>query len=192
MEQISNLNTLPENLPIPEDDGAAQHLEGMMFPEIHIESTDGVSVDTAQFKKGITVIYCYPMTGRPDEEVPQGWDEIPGARGCTPETLGYKDKCDAFTSRDVRLYGMSTQTTEYQKEMVDRLGVPFPILSDVNFELTNHLNLPTFEAEGKKLLKRLTMVVKDGIIIKVFYPVFPPDKNAEEVFNWIKDQLFKF
>lgn len=167
------------------DDSKADHLEGMVFPELSISSTDGVLVNTAEFKNGMTVIYAYPMTGRPDEEVPRGWDEIPGARGCTPQTLGFKEKCDAFTTEHIRLFGLSTQDTEYQKEMVDRLDIPFPILSDAKLELTKLLNLPTFEAEGKILLKRLTMVVKNGVIVKVFYPVFPPDKNAEEVLNWI-------
>ncbi len=182
---MSNLTELPKNLPRPIDDGLANHLMGTVFPGITLQSTGGNLVNTKEFKKGLTVIYCYPLTGRPDQELPKGWNEIPGARGCTPQALTFKESYDDFKKKNIKLFGLSTQTTEYQKEMVERLGLPFPILSDSDFKLTKLLNLPTLEVEGKILLKRLTIVIQDGIIIKVFYPVFPPNINAEEVLNWL-------
>jgi len=170
----------------PTDDGLADHLEGTIFPKVSFPSTNDNLVDTSDFKEGLTVIYCYPLTGRPNQEAPKEWEQIPGAKGCTPQTLSFKEKYDEFKKRNIKLFGLSTQTTEYQKEMVKRLDVPFPILSDAELKLTKLLNLPTFEVEGKILLKRLTMITKDGVIVKVFYPVFPPDLNAEEVLGWIR------
>lgn len=176
---------VPSDLPRPEDDGAADNLTGMKFPEITLKSTSGESVNTSSLTQGITVIYCYPKTGRPDEEMPKGWDDIPGARGCTVQALDFSKKYNEFERRGVQVFGMSTQTTDYQKEMVNRLQVPFPILCDTNFTLTKLLKLPTFEVAGEVLLKRLTMIIKDGIIVKVFYPVFPPNEDAGEVLAWL-------
>lgn len=177
--------TLPSNLPVPQDDGAARHLTGMRVPPITLTSTANRRVNLAEIARDRTVIYCYPRTGAPGQPVPAGWDAIPGARGCTPESCGFRDHYHALTALHVRLYGLSTQTTDYQREAVERLHLPFEILSDADFALTNALRLPTFEFEGVRLLKRLTLVVSGGKIEKVFYPVFPPDKHAEQVIAWL-------
>lgn len=182
---MTNLTQLPPDLPRPIDDGLADHLTGTIFPSIVLKSTNGDLVNSIYFKKGITVIYCYPLTGRPDQELPKGWNEIPGARGCTPQALTFAEKYNEFQKRNIKLFGLSTQTTDYQKEMVERLHLPFLVFSDSDFKLTKLLKLPTFKVEGKVLLKRLTMVIKDGIITKVFYPIFPPNLNVEEVLKWV-------
>ncbi len=179
------------DLPKPADDGLADHLKGMMFPEVSLASTDNNLVSTSELKQGLTVIYCYPLTGRPDQKPPKNWEEIPGAKGCTPQTLSFKERYDEFKKENIKLFGLSTQTTEYQKEMAKRLDVPFHILSDSDLKLTKLLNLPVFEVEGKILLKRLTMIIKDGIIVKVFYPVFPPNLNAEEVLEWVRLRIYE-
>jgi len=177
--------TLPPNLPVPKDDGAANHLTGMRLPAITLASTANRRVNLADLARERTVIYCYPRTGAPGQPVAKGWDEIPGARGCTPESCGFRDHYHALQALHVRVFGLSTQTTEYQQEAVTRLHLPFEILSDADFTLTNALRLPTFEFEGVRLLKRLTMVLNHGKIEKVFYPIFPPDKHAEEVIAWL-------
>jgi peroxiredoxin len=177
--------TLPSNLPVPKDDGAARHLAGMRVPAITLSSTANRRVNLADLARERTVIYCYPRTGAPGQPVPKGWDDIPGARGCTPESCGFRDHYHALQALHVRVFGLSTQTTEYQREAVERLHLPFEILSDADFTFTNALRLPTFEFEGVRLLKRLTLVLADGKIEKVFYPVFPPDKHAEEVVAWL-------
>jgi len=177
--------TLPPDLPVPKDDGAAAHLTGMRVPGITLVSTAKRRINLADLARERTVIYCYPRTGAPGKPVPKGWDEVPGARGCTPESCGFRDHYHALQSLHVRVFGMSTQTTEYQKEAVERLHLPFEILSDADFAVTNALRLPTFEFDGVRLLKRLTLVLADGKIEKVFYPVFPPDKHAEEVIAWL-------
>ena len=176
---------LPSNLPVPKDDGAAHHLTGMRVPEITLSSTAGRRVNLADLARARTVIYCYPRTGAPGQPVPKGWDDIPGARGCTPESCGFRDHYHALRALHVNVYGLSTQTTEYQREAVERLHLPFEILSDADFAVTNALRLPTFDFDGVRLLKRLTLVVNHGKIEKVFYPVFPPDKHAEEVVAWL-------
>ena len=177
--------TLPPNLPVPKDDGAARHLTGMNVPAITLTSTANLRVKIADLASERTIVYCYPRTGAPGQPVPKGWDDIPGARGCTPESCGFRDHYHALQSLHVRVFGLSTQTPEYQQEAVSRLHLPFEILSDADFQLTNALRLPTFEFEGVRLLKRLTMILSDGKIEKVFYPVFPPDKHAEEVVAWL-------
>jgi peroxiredoxin len=176
--------TLPANLPVPVDDGAAKHLAGMRVPAITLTSTAG-RVNLAELALERTVIYCYPRTGAPGQAVPKGWDEIPGARGCTPESCSFRDHYQQLRNLKTQVLGLSTQTTEYQREMVARLHLPFEVLSDADFALTNALRLPTFEFDGVRLLKRLTLVLSDGKIEKVFYPVFPPDKHAEEVIAWL-------
>jgi peroxiredoxin len=177
--------TLPPDLPVPKDDGTAAHLTGMRVPAITLASTANRRVNLADLARERTVIYCYPRTGAPGQPVPKGWDQIPGARGCTPESCGFRDHYHALQALHVRVFGMSTQTTEYQREAVERLHLPFEILSDADFAVTNALRLPTFEFEGVRLLKRLTLILSDGKIEKVFYPVFPPDKHAEEVIAWL-------
>ncbi len=182
---------LPANLPVPVDDGACTHLSGMRLPSISLMSTAGRTVDLAELR-GRTVVYCYPRTGRPDQEVPKGWDEIPGARGCTPQSCAFRDHYAQFEALGVRVFGLSTQTTEYQREAVTRLHLPFALFSDKDLTLTRALRLPTFEfawsfgAQPAELIKRLTLVLNDGRIEHVFYPVFPPDKDAEQVQAWLK------
>ncbi len=183
---MTDINKLPENLPVPEDDGGSSHLIGAKIASIELRSTNGLKVDLGSIK-GKGVIYCYPMTGRPDVPLPDGWDEIPGARGCTPQSCSYRDHYKEFQELGTEVYGLSTQTTDYQKEMVDRLSLPFDVLSDSQMELTQALNLPTFVVNGMVLLKRLTMIVEDSVIKSVHYPVFPSDSDPD----WVLDSLEK-
>jgi peroxiredoxin len=177
--------TLPPNLPVPVDDGAAKHLLGMRVPAIALMSTAGRRVNLAELALERTVVYCYPRTGAPGQPVPKNWDEIPGARGCTPESCAFRDHYQQLRNLKTKVFGLSTQTREYQQELVARLNLPFEVLSDADFALTNALRLPTFEFDGVRLLKRLTLVLSGGKIEKVFYPVFPPDKHAEDVIAWL-------
>ena len=184
--QQTNLNELPANLPRPTDDGGARHLKGMAMPDLELPSTANRRVNLSKIGAPRVVIYAYPMTGRPDRQLPKGWDDIPGARGCTPETCGFRDHHKDLAKLHTEVFGVSTQDTPYQQEMVKRLEVPFEVLSDDHLLLTRALNLPTFTVDGMTLMKRLTLVVKNGRIEHVFYPVFPPDKHAEEVIAWLK------
>jgi peroxiredoxin len=177
---------LPADLPRPIDDGAAQHLPGLDMPGIILPSTKGKAVDLSALSASRTMIYCYPMTGVPGKPLPEGWDMIPGARGCTPQTCSFRDHYQELAEMGAEVYGLSTQTTEYQREMAERLHLPFEILSDVEFKLVDALRLPTFEVEGVRLVKRLTLVVRHGRIEHVFYPVFPPNESAGEVVGWLK------
>ena len=181
----NDLYNIPADLPVPVDDGACRHLVGMHVPMITLVSTANRRVNMAEAAKERTVVYCYPRTGKPGAAIPKGWDEIPGARGCTPETCSFRDHYKQLHEVKVQVFGLSTQTTEYQQEVVERLHLPFAILSDADFAFTNALRLPTFEFEGVRLLKRLTLILSNGHIEKVFYPVFPPDKHAEEVVAWL-------
>jgi peroxiredoxin len=172
-------------LPAPEDDGAARHLPGLRMPSIALAATDGASVDLSTLP-GITVVFAYPRTGVPGEPNPDGWEAIPGARGCTPQTCAFRDHFAELRSLGVgQLYGLSTQSTAYQRELAERLHLPFPILSDEALALTRALRLPTFTTQGMTLLKRLTLILRDGLIEHVFYPVFPPDRNAADVLAWL-------
>jgi peroxiredoxin len=175
-------------LPAPEDDGAARHLPGLRIPSIPLPATDGSTVDLSALP-GLTVLYAYPRTGRPGEPNPDGWDAIPGARGCTPQTCAFRDHFAELQSLGVaHLYGLSTQNTAYQRELAQRLHLPFPILSDEHLVLTKALSLPTFSTNGMTLLKRLALILRDGVIEHVFYPVFPPDQNAADVVTWLRAQ----
>ena len=147
-------------------------------------STAGEPVDLAALS-GRTVVYCYPLTGRPDRELPRGWDGIPGARGCTPQSCAFRDRHEELRALGARVFGLSTQDTAYQREAVERLRLPYELLSDEELRFAGALGLPTFEVAGAILLKRLTMIIDEGRIEKVFYPVFPPDRNAQEVVAWI-------
>jgi peroxiredoxin len=184
--QQTNLNALPPNLPRPTDDGAARHLQGMRLPDLELRATSNRMVNLSRVRSARMVIYFYPMTGRPDRALPAGWDDIPGARGCTPETCGFRDHHAELAKLGAEVFGISTQDTPYQQEMVTRLKVPFEVLSDEQFSLARALKLPTFTVAGMELLKRLTVVVRGGVIEHVFYPVFPPDTHAEEVISWLQ------
>jgi peroxiredoxin len=179
---------LPPDLPVPQDDGAARHLSGMRWPDLALEATNGEQVNLARARGG-TVVYAYPRTGRPGQPMPDGWDLIPGARGCTPQSCSFRDHFQTLRELGVaRVYGLSTQDSAYQREAVERLHLPFALLSDAELHLQRALGLPTFEVQGKMLLKRLTMVIDDGTITKVFYPVFPPDRSAAEVIAWLSSR----
>jgi peroxiredoxin len=179
--------TLPPDLPRPHDDGAADHLRGRELPAVELAATDGGTVTLAG-REGRTVVYAYPRTGRPGEaSLSADWDLIPGARGCTPETCGFRDHHAELAAAGAAVFGLSTQPTAYQRELAERLALPFPILSDERLELTRELRLPTFEVAGHTLLKRLTLVTRDGVIEHVFYPVFPPDRHAAEVLAWLRE-----
>lgn len=175
---------LPEDLPIPQDDGACDHLVGLRLPDLSLPATDGTSVRLDQLS-GTTVLYCYPKTGQPGVALPEGWDTIPGARGCTPQSCAFRDHHAELAALGARVFGISTQDTPYQQEMAERLHLPFLILSDHKFGFCDALNLPTFEADGHRLMKRVTLIVKDGKITTIHYPVFPSDADAE----WVIAQL---
>ena len=178
-------NVLPGDLPVPRDDGAARHLAARKLPAIALAATDGSRVDLSKLR-GRTVVYIYPRTGVPGQASPDGWDQIPGARGCTPQSCAFRDHFAELKRLGVaHLYGLSTQDTAYQHEAADRLHLPFPVLSDADLALARAIELPTFSVAGMTLLKRMAWVIDDGAITKVFYPVFPPDKNAEEVIAWL-------
>jgi peroxiredoxin len=184
-----NPNILPPNIPIPQDDGAAAHLAGMTLPDLALPATQNAQ-SAAQVNlstlKGRTVLYVYPRTGVPGVDLPPGWNDIPGARGCTPQSCSFRDHFGELQRLGVaHLFGLSTQDTAYQQEAATRLHLPFVILSDEKLALTKALNLPTFTTSGMTLLKRMALVIDDGVITKTFYPVFPPDKNAEEVVVWL-------
>ncbi|CAN5130444.1 redoxin family protein [soil metagenome] len=187
MAKTQNINDLPQDPPIPEDDGAADHLPGTTLPSVPLAGTSGERVDISELS-GISVAYCYPMTGRPDMELPEGWDDIPGARGCTPQSCAFRDHHQELESLGARVLGISTQGTEYQREAAERLHLPYELLGDGELAFAKALNLPTFEADGMTLIKRLTLVIVDGRILKVFYPVFPPDANAAEVAAWLRGE----
>jgi peroxiredoxin len=184
MSRSDNLHELPADLPVPEDDGACAHLPGLRLPSLRLPATDGRSVDLAALP-GRTVVYCYPRTGRPDQPPPDGWDAIPGARGCTPEACGFRDHHAELRARGAAVFGLSTQETAYQQEAAERLHLPFALLSDAGLRFAHALRLPTFDVEGMTLIKRLTLALRDGAVEHVFYPVFPPDSHAEEVLAWL-------
>jgi peroxiredoxin len=178
--------TYPAGLPVPEDDGAANHLTGLTLPSVQLPSTDGRMVNVATLK-GQTVLYCYPKTGVPGQPLPDGWDAIPGARGCTPESCAFRDHFAGLKAADAdHVFGLSTQDTAYQQELHERLNLPFPVLSDAKLEFARALRLPTFEAWGGTLIKRITLIVRDAKIVHVFYPIFPPDGHATEVLAWLR------
>jgi peroxiredoxin len=191
MQQRSDMYTVPNDLPVPTNDGACDHLAGMVLPSTPLTSTDGRQIDLAGLP-GRTVVYIYPRTGRPDLPTSAAWDAIPGARGCTPQSCGFRDHYAELRSLGTSaVFGLSTQTTDYQREAVERLHLPFPLLSDSGLVCTRTLRLPTFEfepygQESSTLLKRMALVICDGCIEKVFYPVFPPDRNAEDVMEWLR------
>src|SRR6202049_5159672 len=176
---------LPPDIPVPQDDGGARHLAGMKLPDLPLPATSGGAVNLARLA-GRTVLYLYPRTGVPGVDLPPGWNDIPGARGCTPQSCGFRDHFAELNGLGVsHLFGLSTQDTDYQREAAERLHLPFPILSEEHLTLTHALKLPTFEASGMTLLKRFTLAIDRGTIEHVFYPVFPPDRNAVDVVAWL-------
>jgi peroxiredoxin len=178
---------LPVNLPAPRDDGAARHLAGLTLPAVALAATDGSRIDLSALA-GRTVVYVYPLTGRPGEDPPDGWDAIPGARGCTLQSCSFRDHFAELRGLGVsQLFGLSTQETAYQREVVERLHLPFAILSDARLVLARAIRLPTFDVAGMVLLRRMVLVIDDGTIAKMFYPVFPPDRSADEVVAWLRD-----
>jgi peroxiredoxin len=182
---------LPPDIPVPQDDGAARHLAGTKLPDQPLPATRGGALNLAIIA-GRTVLYIYPRTGVPGVELPPGWDDIPGARGCTPQSCGFRDHFAELKGLGVaHVFGLSTQDTNYQREAAERLHLPFPILSDAELKFTRALKLPTFSVAGMTLLKRMALVIDDGVIVKVFYPVFPPDKSAAEVVGWLRSSGFK-
>ena len=188
MARSDNVYELPKDLPVPQDDGACAHLTGMRVPSIALPSTKGGAVDLSALP-GRTVVFCYPRTGRPDRAPAQGWDQIPGARGCTPQACAFRDNYDELKAFGItEVFGLSTQDTAYQCEAVQRLHLPFAMLSDEKLEFARALNLPTFVVEGATLVKRVTLVLYAGTIEHVFYPVFPPDANAPAVIHWLMER----
>jgi peroxiredoxin len=185
---MTDYTTLPDNLPVPLDDGAADHLAGLAIPKLTLRATDGSAVALNELGTGRTIIYFYPLTGRPGIDLPDGWDSIPGARGCSTEACDFRDAFDELRQAGVHaVYGLSSQDTNYQSEVADRLRLPFTMLSDQRFELADALNLPTFAATGHdRLYSRLTLVIRDGRIEHVFYPIFPPNTHARQVLAWLK------
>lgn len=188
---MSNLFVLPDNLPVPTDDGACAHLEGSELAPVALLSTSGRSVDLSA-EPGIIVIYFYPLTGVPGSLPMIGWNEIPGARGCTPQSCAFRDHHAELKRLGAAVYGASAQPLEQQKEAVARLHLPFELLNDSALEFAAAMKLPTFEYDSIRLIKRVTLIIENGAIIKVFYPVFPPDKNAADVIAWLEARTPKF
>src|SRR5262245_11984243 len=184
MPRSDDLYSLPPGLPVPVDDGGCAHLVGMRVPSVGLPSTGGGVVDLAA-RTGLIVVYAYPKTGHPDRDPPAGWDLVPGARGCTPQSCAFRDLHAEIRALGAEVFGLSTQTTEEQREARDRLHLGFELLSDTGRALTRAMRLPTFTIASMVLLKRFTLVIEDGRIAKVFYPVFPPDRNAADVRDWL-------
>jgi peroxiredoxin len=180
--------SLPPGLPLPEDDGAASHLPGLALPHLALPSTMGGTEDLAELAAERLVVYVYPRTGKPGQPSPAGWDDIPGARGCTPQSCAYRDSLAEFGRLETAVVGLSAQSAADQLEFAGREHIPFPLLGDDGLELVPALGLPTFEAAGMTLYRRLTFVAEAGTIVKVFYPVFPPDRDAAAVLAWLADR----
>jgi peroxiredoxin len=178
--------TLPQDLPVPKEDGACDHLPGLTLPALSLRATTGATIDLAEVgAEGTTVLFVYPRTGRPGEQLPTDWDLIPGARGCTPQSCAFRDLHGEFAERGVEVVGLSAQSPEDQTEFAERVHLQFPVLSDPSLRLAAALNLPTFSVDGMTLYKRVTLVIRDGEIVRAFYPVFPPDRNATDVLAWL-------
>ncbi|MFJ3246835.1 redoxin family protein [Streptomyces sp. NPDC086782] len=185
---MTDYTSLPAGLPVPEDDGAAAHLLGTEVPHLELQSTGGTAVRLDALGAGRTVIYIYPLTGLPGVDLPDGWDSIPGARGCTPEACGFRDHYQGLLAVGADgVFGLSSQEADYQSEVVERLNLPFQMLSDPARSLARELGLPTFETSGLTLYKRLTLIIRDGVVEHVFYPVFPPNEHADQVLTWLRD-----
>ena len=180
------LQSIPSDLPVPIDDGASKHLEGKNLPNIELPSTNGMLVNCSQIQ-GWLVIFCFPMTGRPGRILPDGWIDTPGAAGCTPQNCSFRDNYEVLRDMSVTLLGLSTQPREYQAEVVSRLHLPYKLVSDASYQFSESLGLPMLFIENLRLTKRITLIAKDGLIKKCFYPVFPPDKNVDDVIEWLSN-----
>ncbi|TVR72754.1 MAG: peroxiredoxin [Sphaerobacteraceae bacterium] len=186
MTRSDNISEIPPDIPIPHDDGACDHLVGLILPRMALPTTNGSTITFAEIPAR-TVIYIYPRTGRPDQQLPTGWNDIPGARGCTPQSCSFRDHYAELQQLGVAVYGLSTQDTVYQREAVDRLQLPFPLVSDEDLAFASALDLPTFEVDGMHLIKRVTLICNEGWIEHAFYPVFPPHQSAEQVIEWLRE-----
>jgi peroxiredoxin len=178
--------TLPAGLPVPEDDGAADHLEGMRVPRLELPTTDQRALDLAEAAQQLLVLYIYPRTGPPGEDLPSGWDDIPGARGCTPQACAFRDLNAEIAATGAHTLGLRAQPIAEQHETAERLHLPYALASDPLLTVAEALGLPTFEVDGMKLYKRITLIADRGEIVKAFYPVFPPDRNAHDVLEWLQ------
>jgi peroxiredoxin len=185
-----DFHALPSDLPVPIDDGAADHLPGMRLPALALPSTRGEEVDLAgaAASAGTLVLYVYPRTGTPGEPSPDGWDAIPGARGCTPQSCAFRDHAGELAALGAQVFGLSAQPAEEQSAFAAREHLPFALLSDPSLRLAAAMGLPTFEVSGMRLYKRIALVVEDGAVAKAFYPVFPPDRNASDVLAWLRER----
>lgn len=181
---MQTLTSLPDNLPVPLDDGACNHLLDLIAPNLELTATSSCKINLSQLQ-GWVVLYCYPRTGQPNQALPQGWDDIPGARGCTPQACGFRDSHADLTALGAQIFGLSAQDTAYQQEAAQRLHLPFDLLSDANLAFTQALKLPTFNIAEMRLNKRVTLIFLNGVIQHYFYPVFPPDTHAIEVLDWL-------
>jgi peroxiredoxin len=184
---MSDVYTLPPDLPVPEDDGAADHLPGRMLPQLTLDSSQG-PVSLRQLSIDRLVLYVYPRTGQPDRPAGPEWNAIPGARGCTPQSCAFRDHAGELEALGARVAGLSAQPLEEQVEFAERNHMSYPVIADPELKLGAALGLPTFEFEGLTLYKRVTLVVEACAVAKVFYPVFPPDRNAEEVVAWLRNR----
>jgi peroxiredoxin len=180
-----SIYVLPEGLPVPVDDGACDHLEGMPLPSLTLSSSQG-PVSFRELGLDLAVLYVYPRTGRPDRPTPAEWDAIPGARGCTPQSCAFRDHAAELADLGARIAGLSAQALEEQIELAEREHIPFPVIADPERKLGAALDLPTFDFEGMELYKRVTLILEAAHVSKVFYPVFPPDRNAAEVVAWLR------
>ncbi len=181
------MNELPDGLPVPGDDGRADHLPGRRLPALSVIATTGTVVDLDRFGPGRSVLYFYPLTGRPGVDLPDGWDNIPGARGCTTEACAFRDHhAELVAVGATHVFGVSSQSTAYQRELVDRLDLPFAMLSDPELSIARALELPTLSAGGQRLYSRLTLIIGDGLVEHAFYPVFPPNTHAQQVLEWLQ------
>ena len=178
--------TLPPDLPVPEDDGAADHLTGAVIPRLELPTTDQRALDLAEAAQRLLVLYIYPRTGKPGVEMPAGWDEIPGARGCTPQSCAFRDLHAEISAAGAHTLGLSAQSVAEQHEVVERLHLPYALASDPLLTVAEALRLPTFDVDGMTLYKRITLIADAGRIVKVFYPVFPPNRNAQDVLEWLQ------
>jgi peroxiredoxin len=188
MSDLPDPYVLPDDLPAPEDDGAADHLEGAAVPLLFLPATSGGQIDLATAAEGTLVLYCYPRTGKPGEPLPPGWDQIPGARGCTPQSCAFRDHFAELDALGASVLGLSAQPLADQIEFAKRVDLPYPVLSDPGLALAEALRLPTFGVAGMRLYRRLTLIARRGEIVKALYPVFPPDRNAADVVAWLSSR----